>query len=248
MKVGAEPKQVAFLVGLLCIAAYFYFTGNGDTREQEQQRASSAKQKSNVPAPVAASPIDPPVNRDNTTAAQRSAKTAKVRGAIQDFKPSLKPRKEAIDPATVDPQLRTDLLAKLQLVTIQGGNRSLFDFAQAPQPKAPPPPKIIPNKNGLLPGMIRAVASATQTGPPPVPPKPPPPPIPLKFYGFVGGVKQSAKRAFFLDGDDIQVAGEGDLIKKRYKVIRIGLNSAVVEDVDHKHQQTLTLEEPQMGG
>ena len=247
MKVGAEPKQVAVLVGLLCVAAYFYFSGNGDTREQEQQRASSAKQKSNVVAPIAASPVEAPVNRDNTTAAQRSAKTAKVRGAIQDFKPSLKPRKEAIDPATVDPQLRTDLLAKLQLVTIQGGNRSLFDFAQAPAPKAPPPPKIIPT-NGLPSGIMRAVAGAVQSGPPPAPPKPPPPAITLKFYGFVGGVKQSAKRAFFLDGDDIQVAGEGDLIKKRYKVIRIGLNSAVVEDIDHKHQQTLTLEEPQQGG
>jgi len=40
------------------------------------------------------------------------------------------------------------------------------------------------------------------------------------------------------------VAGEGEVIQKRYKVVRIGVNSAVVEDIEHKHQQTLALEEP----
>jgi hypothetical protein len=56
------------------------------------------------------------------------------------------------------------------------------------------------------------------------------------------------KRAFFLDGDDIVVATEGQLIKQRYKVIRIGVNSVVVEDMQFQNQQTLPLEEPsQMG-
>jgi hypothetical protein len=76
------------------------------------------------------------------------------------------------------------------------------------------------------------------------PPKPPPPPIPFKFYGFIapatGGL---SRRAFFLEGEDIFVAGEGEMIKKRYKVVRIGVNSAVVEDTQHSHQQTLRLEE-----
>jgi hypothetical protein len=53
------------------------------------------------------------------------------------------------------------------------------------------------------------------------------------------------KRAFFLDGEDIVIAGEGDMIKKRYKIVRIGVNSAVVEDTEFKgnnNQQTLPLE------
>ncbi len=75
------------------------------------------------------------------------------------------------------------------------------------------------------------------------PPKPPPPPIPLKFYGFVNPLKAGTKRAFFLEGDEIHVAAEGDIIKKRYKVVRIGVNSAVVEDTQFQHQQTLPLEE-----
>ena len=82
---------------------------------------------------------------------------------------------------------------------------------------------------------------------PPEPPAAPvAPPIPLKFYGFVSATE--AKRAFFLDGDDIVVAREGDVIKKRYKVMRIGLNSAIVEDEQFKSQQTLTLVQEQQEG
>jgi hypothetical protein len=44
------------------------------------------------------------------------------------------------------------------------------------------------------------------------------------------------------------MAAEGDLVQKRYKIVRIGVNSAVVEDTEHKHQQTLPLEMvPQQG-
>ena len=39
------------------------------------------------------------------------------------------------------------------------------------------------------------------------------------------------------------MAGEGELIRKRYKVVRIGTNSAVVEDTEHNHRQTLPLVE-----
>ena len=76
------------------------------------------------------------------------------------------------------------------------------------------------------------------------PPEPKAPPIPLKFYGFVNKTKVGDKRAFFLDGEDIVIAGEGDLIKKRYKIVRIGVNSAVVEDTEFhsNNQQTLPLE------
>ena len=76
------------------------------------------------------------------------------------------------------------------------------------------------------------------------PPEPKAPPIPLKFYGFVNKTKVGDKRAFFLDGEEIVIAGEGDMIKKRYKIVRIGVNSAVVEDTEFKgnNQQTLPLE------
>ena len=38
----------------------------------------------------------------------------------------------------------------------------------------------------------------------------------------------------------------GELVKKRYKVVRIGVNSVVVEDTQFKnHQQTLVLQQEQ---
>ena len=88
-----------------------------------------------------------------------------------------------------------------------------------------------------------ADAAAKAAEPPPAPVKPPPPPINLKYYGFISPANSAIKRAFFLDGDEIFVAGEGDLIRKKYKVVRIGVNSAVVEDTEHQNQQTIALTE-----
>jgi hypothetical protein len=61
----------------------------------------------------------------------------------------------------------------------------------------------------------------------------------------VNPARPDVKHAFFLDNDEIIVAGEGDLIKKRYKILRIGVNSAEVEDTTFKGdntKQTLPLE------
>ena len=84
---------------------------------------------------------------------------------------------------------------------------------------------------------------APPSGPTGPPPEAPPPPIPLKFYGFVQG--QGGKRAFFrLGEDDIFVASEGQTVQGRYKIVRIGLSAAVVEDTQFKNnQQSLRIEE-----
>ena len=49
--------------------------------------------------------------------------------------------------------------------------------------------------------------------------------------------------AFFLDGEDIIVTWEGDMIKNRYKVVRVGVNSVEMEDTQFKSTQTLQLQE-----
>ena len=54
--------------------------------------------------------------------------------------------------------------------------------------------------------------------------------------------KGGVKRAFFLDGDDVQIAGENETIRNRYKVVKIGVNSVVMQDTSDKHEQTLPLE------
>jgi len=144
-------------------------------------------------------------------------------------------RERPLDPGSIDPTLRLDLLARLQSVTLTGGARNLFQFGPAPLPKNPEP-KVIPKP--------KTDDAAREAPKPAETPKPPPPPIPLKFYGYASNPGAGPRRGFFLNGEDIIVAGEGEVIQKRYKVVRIGVNSAVVEDIEHKHQQTLALEEP----
>jgi len=46
-----------------------------------------------------------------------------------------------------------------------------------------------------------------------------------------------------LDGEEVLIGAEGDVFKKRYKIIRIGLNSIVVEDMQFEDQQELKLQE-----
>ena len=227
---GAEPKKVAVLAGLLIVAAYLLYTNFRP--ETPAPGAPAARAMTPAPRPVTTAP-GPDVRR-----APRAAERAS-----QEFRPSLKPKlpEERRDPATIDPALRLDLLAKLQNVKLEGGQRSLFEFSAARPPKTPDV-KILPKPGvpGANPGAPAAPGAKPETS---AAVKPPPPPITLKFYGYISPARGGAKRAFFLNGEEIHVAGEGEIIEKRYKVVRIGLSSAVVEDTEHQHQQTLPIEE-----
>jgi hypothetical protein len=134
--------------------------------------------------------------------------------------------------------LKTELLAKLQNVPLEGGARSVFDYGQPPPP--PPPPPVAAIKPEVIEAQNKAKAEADAFAKA-HPPKPTPPPIPLKFYGYANRVSGPARQAFFLDGEDIQIKAENDVIRGKYKIIRIGINSAVVEDLTSHDQQTLPL-------
>ena len=243
MKITAgtnEKKKVMALGILVVIGAVVWFIN----------RSEGPASAPAFTAPVTAPRVPPAAARrtDAINAAAEPARASvsrsgKVSSSTQEFRPTLKPRdaNERIDPSTIDPTLKLEMLAALKKVSLEGTGRNLFDFTNAPPPpiKKQPEPKI-PIKGTQVAG----VTPGAPVGPPPVavdPPKPPPPPIPLKFYGFTNPARSGAKRAFFLDGEDIVVATEGELIKKRYKVFRIGLSSAVVEDTEVKNQQTLPL-------
>jgi hypothetical protein len=225
-KVGADPKKIAVLGVLVLAAAYFYFSNS-----------NSGGGSGSAPvvgrAPVATPATAPRMARSTFRQVQQAAGNAK------EFKPSLKPKN--IDTASIDPTLRLDLLAKLKTVDSQGGTRSLFEISAAPPEELKAAGGVKePAKIAIAPKMVGPVMEK----PPEPAPEPKAPPIPLKFYGFVNKTKVGDKRAFFLDGEDIVIAAEGDTIKKRYKIVRIGVNSAVVEDTEFKsnNQQTLPLE------
>ena len=75
------------------------------------------------------------------------------------------------------------------------------------------------------------------TGPPP---PPPPPPINLKFFGFANKPGEPRK-VFLSEGEDIFIAGEGDIIDRRYKILRITPGSVEVEDVLNNNRQSIPL-------
>jgi hypothetical protein len=220
---GAEPKKVAILAVIVVagVAVFFY------------NRTSSEGPTS---APVIASRA--PVTASYGTGVVRPERGAlrAANSATREFRPSLKIKN--LEPSSIDPTLHLDLLVKLKTVPADAGTRSLFEIGAAP------PAEIAAVKEPAKIAIARPFVGPQPPPPVVVPPEPKAPPIPLKFYGFVNKSKVGDKRAFFLDGEDIVIAAEGDMIKKRYKIVRIGVNSAVVEDTQFKsnNQQTLPLE------
>jgi hypothetical protein len=71
--------------------------------------------------------------------------------------------------------------------------------------------------------------------------KPPPPPIPLKFYGYSGAAREGKLRGLFVDGEETFVVSAGDTIRNRYRVTRIGVETAEVEDLTASLTQTLRI-------
>jgi hypothetical protein len=240
MKLGTEDKKKVYaLVGLGVVAAYMLYTNvlstpNGSSPAPPPRPVATA--------PTTTAPASPSAAARPATGPSLRRATPGRPGRGDDFHPSMKRRQEdRIDPATIDPTLRLDLLAKVQAIAILGGARNIFQFGTAP----PPPAAVAALKNEpkVLPGRIY--------GPlPPEPPKPaqakvepPPPPINLKYYGFSSSRGGSRKTAFFLDGEEILVAPEGGTVKQRYKVVRVGATSVLMEDTTSNRQQSLPLQE-----
>jgi len=117
-------------------------------------------------------------------------------------------------PQSLDPTLQLPQLAATEQIKYEGSGRNIF-VAQAdveiPKPLAPGATDV---KN-------------TQTYTPPVPQQAP---IPLKFFGFANQPGEP-KKVFLIKGEDTFIAGEGEIIDRRYKVVRISPTSVDIQDV-----------------
>jgi hypothetical protein len=239
LPIGADRKKIYLLGGLVVVmlGVFYYNSSSSDSSPQPSRPGASGRGPLGIKAPQDPVIGGPPIQQVSTRVPNRRG-TAN----LQEFHPSLKPKKpeERSDPMSVDPTIKLDVLKKLSLVNVESTHRSIFDFSQPPPPPAPKPD---PNKKNtpVVSPLITSIP-ANQPAPSGPPPAPPPPPIPLKFYGYVSALMQGNKRAFFAEGDDIFIAMEGELVKKRYRIVRIGVNSVVVEDMQFKNQQTLPLE------
>jgi hypothetical protein len=123
----------------------------------------------------------------------------------------------------LDPTLHPEIMRQAESLTYTGTGRNIFSLFSAP------------------PAIPKAIASArpapVNTGPPP---PPPPPPINLRFYGYAAQ-RNGQKQVFLLQGDDIFIASEGDVVDRRYRVGKIGAASVQVEDLPYHNTQTLPL-------
>ena len=229
MKIGAEPKKVGAFIALLAVAGIVYWINSTPDAPLAQSAARPA-------AAAGAAPVADGINQ----AAPRRTASGHPSLSERVYK-----RPDAVDPGKVDPALRLDLLAKVQAIEPEGGARNLFEFSKEPPPQPVVATAKLPNVGQIHPNGLPTPATP---GPTPVQPAqptgpPPAPPINLKYYGYSTKRSDGERKAFFLDGDDIIVAAEGEIIKKQYKVVRIGVNSVQMEDTASKSTQTLPLQQ-----
>ncbi len=127
-----------------------------------------------------------------------------------------------------EPELRIDLLQQLQKQEYLGSRRNIFVA------EAPPPPR----------GAVKPVPAvpAPFVGPQP-PPPPPPVQVPAEFFGYESGA--AGKRvAFFKDGDEVMVVGEGETFLNRFRLVRIGNDSADVLELSSGRHANVPLVQP----
>ena len=127
----------------------------------------------------------------------------------------------------LDPRLRLDLLKSSEDVAYAGSGRNIFlSYDEEPIPKP------------VADARTEKANAALVNQPPPGPP--PPPPITLKFFGFASKPGQP-KRVFLAKGQDVFIAGEGDIVDRRYKVMRIGPTSIELQDVLNNNRQSIPI-------
>ena len=122
----------------------------------------------------------------------------------------------------LDPTLDLNALRQSEQTKYAGNGRNIFVAGSQPLPTP------------VKPGVTDKTAAYT----PPV--IAPPPPINLKFFGFASKPGEP-KKIFLSQGEDIFIAGEGDIVDRRYRVLRISPAAVDIEDVINNNRQSIPL-------
>jgi hypothetical protein len=216
IRLGVDPK---ILVGGIVLLALLLFWYNSRGDEEGPSTTGSAARTA-APALVTAP-------RSHLAAMRRGTAATNDRGTLR-LRPVDATRGD------VDPTLRLDLLTRLQSVDEAAGGRSLFDLGPTPAQVAAAAASAAAIKGPtIVPKPLGPVAQPVAMGPAPLN-------IPLKFYGYVKpGDKGEASRGFFMDGDNVLVATEGQVLKQKYRVMELSAKAARLEDIQLKQDETL---------
>jgi hypothetical protein len=124
--------------------------------------------------------------------------------------------------------IRLDLLQR-ERGALRGPDRNPFRFER--RASATPPPRTVARR-----------AAAIEVEPVGPLPPPPPPPIPLRFIGFLQPRDTPGRVAIMSDGRGNVFDGkEGDVIEGRYRLLRVGNDSADLIYLDGRGRQTIRL-------
>jgi hypothetical protein len=127
-----------------------------------------------------------------------------------------------------DSGLRVDILNASRQVQYETGGRNIFKMQEG----------IPPLKTSVRPKEPQSPPSSSDREGTPRQPTP----FPIKYYGFANRAGIPKKVFLQQPGVDPFVAGQGDIVAHRYRVIQITQNSVIMEDVFTGEQQPLSPE------
>ena len=219
VRLNMDPK---LLIGALILVAGVLFWYNSSSDDAPPMANSGATPAASIANSAYVAPVRPAVpRRSNSLSSERSTLRVRPIDATR---------------GDVDPTLRLDLLARLSTLHPSPATRSLFEIGPTSSAIVAGAPTVMPKPVGPhtpqnplgFDGHAPTTTIQTQVN------------IPLKYYGYV---KPSSPRAtnqgLFLDGDNVLLANEGQLLQGKYLVVELTPNSARLEDTTLKQGQTL---------
>jgi hypothetical protein len=175
-----------------------------------------------VSAPVVTRSSESSVETETTTIPAGNARAGQSGAA-----PGVAAKRMASTSSSLDPTLDESAMLRTESLVYSGSGRNIFSAISAPL-------EIPVNVPKARPGVVLPVLPPMPVGPPP------PPPINLKYFGTAVRVN-GRRQAFLLQGEDVYLASEGDIVARKYRIMSIGTNNIQVEDLVNKDTQTLPL-------
>jgi hypothetical protein len=174
-------------------------------------------------APVVTRSSESRVEPEGTTIPAGNARAGQGGAA-----PGVAAKRMASTSSSLDPTLDESAMLRTESLVYSGSGRNIFSSISTP-------PMVIPsNVPKARPGVVLPVMPPMPVGPPP------PPPINLKYFGTAVRIN-GRRQAFLLQGEDVYLASEGDIVARKYRIVSIGTNNIQVEDLVYKDTQTIPL-------